>query len=212
VQGEPGLLVNRISSDARFDGYTNSAANEAKMVRDVRVKGDTYFNTGDLLRHIDVGFAFGRKHTQFVDRLGDTFRWRGENCSTNEIAEVLQGFPGIQLANVYGVQIPGTEGRAGMATINLAPPATAASFDWNGLAEHVRRELASFARPVFIRVQPEASTTSTFKLVKRTLQEQAYHLDKTESDAVYIMTPGSDHYALLTPQLYASVIDGVLRF
>jgi citronellyl-CoA synthetase len=211
-RGEPGLLVNEISADAHFEGYTNKAANEAKMVRDVRRKGDVYFNTGDLLREVEVGFAFGQRHTQFVDRLGDTFRWRGENCSTNEIAEVLQRFAGIELANVYGVQVPGTEGRAGMAALNLASGHTAATFDWQGLSAHVRSELASYARPVFLRVQPEATTTSTFKLVKSALKEQAYHPGQTGDDPVYVLLPGEDTYRPMSADDHAAIVGGNTRF
>ena len=212
ARGEPGLLVNEISADAHFEGYTNRAANEAKMVRDVRSRGDVFFNTGDLLREVDVGFAFGQRHTQFVDRLGDTFRWRGENCSTNEIAEVLQRFAGIELANVYGVQVPGTEGRAGMAALNLASGHTAETFDWPGLSAHVRSELASYARPVFLRVQPEATTTSTFKLVKSALKEQAYHPEQTDADPVYVLLPGEDAYRPMTADDYAAIVGGNTRF
>lgn len=212
ARGEPGLLVNEISADAHFEGYTNKAANESKMVRDVRRKGDQFFNTGDLLREVPVGFAFGQRHTQFVDRLGDTFRWRGENCSTNEIAEVLQRFPAIELANVYGVQIPGTEGRAGMAALNLVDGRTAADVDWAALSAHVRGELASYARPVFLRVQAVAETTTTFKLVKSALKAQAYHPAQTDGDPLYVLLPGEDSYRPMTDADYAAITSGATRF
>ena len=211
-KGEAGLLVNAISADARFEGYTNKSANEAKLVRNVAKLGDLYFNTGDLIRFVDVGYTFGQRHTQFVDRLGDTFRWHGENCSTNEIAEVLQQFPQLAQANVYGVQIPGTEGRAGMAAINLAIGYTATNFDWLGFTAHVRRGLASYAQPVFIRVQDEANTTSTFKLLKGALKEQAYHPDKTGGDPVYVLLPKGERYVPMDAASYAAVMSGETRF
>ena len=211
-KGEAGLLVNAISADARFEGYTNKSANEAKLVRNVAKLGDLYFNTGDLIRFVDVGYTFGQRHTQFVDRLGDTFRWRGENCSTNEIAEVLQQFPQLAQANVYGVQIPGTEGRAGMAAINLAIGYTATNFDWLGFTAHVRRGLASYAQPVFIRVQDEANTTSTFKLLKGALKEQAYHQYKTGGDPVYVLLPKGERYVPMDAASYAAIMNGETRF
>ncbi len=212
AKGEIGLLVNAISADARFEGYTNKSANEAKLVRNVARNGDLYFNTGDLIRIVNVGFAFGQRHMQFVDRLGDTFRWRGENCSTNEIAEVLQQQHQLAQANVYGVQIPGTEGRAGMAAINLASGHTASSFDWPGFTAHVRRDLASYAQPVFIRVQDAANTTSTFKLLKGALKEQAYHPDKTAGDPVYVLLPKGECYVPMDAAIYAAIMNGETRF
>ena len=212
AKGEAGLLVNAISADARFEGYTNKSANEAKLVRNVARNGDLYFNTGDLIRIVDVGFAFGQRHTQFVDRLGDTFRWRGENCSTNEIAEVLQQYPQLTQANVYGVQIPGTEGRAGMAAVNLADGYTAGSFDWRAFTAHIRRNLASYAQPVFIRVQDEANTTSTFKLLKGALKEQAYHPDKTARDPLYVLLPKGECYVPMDADIYEAIMNGETRF
>ncbi len=212
AKGEAGLLVNAISADARFEGYTNKSANEAKLVHNVARNGDLYFNTGDLIRVVNVGFAFGQRHMQFVDRLGDTFRWRGENCSTNEIAEVLQQHYQVVQANVYGVQIPGTEGRAGMAALNLASGYTASSFDWQGFTAHVRRDLASYAQPVFIRVQDEADTTSTFKLLKGALKEQAYHPHKTGGDPVYVLLPKGECYVPMDAAIYAAIMNGETRF
>ena len=146
--GEPGLLLIEIAGDARFDGYTDKAASEKKIVHDVMSKGDRWFNTGDLVKQIDVGFAFGQKHYQFVDRTGDTFRWKGENCSTNEVGEIINALPQVQTTNVYGVQIPGTDGRAGMAAITFDPASvsTADDVDWAALSGHVTDKLASYAR------------------------------------------------------------------
>ena len=112
--GEPGLLLAHINPEAVFEGYTDHQATESKIVRDVFAAGDAWFNTGDLLRRVDVGFALGIPHYQFVDRTGDTYRWKSQNVSTNEVGEILSSFPGIDMCNVYGVEVPGAEGRAGM--------------------------------------------------------------------------------------------------
>ena len=117
--GEPGLLLGEISHKTKFDGYTDPAATQKKIVCNVLKEEDQWFNTGDLIRQIDVGFAMGLKHFQFVDRTGDTFRWRAENVSTNEVGEVLNSHPQINMANVYGVEIPAVEGRAGMVAFAL---------------------------------------------------------------------------------------------
>ena len=106
-KGEPGLLISEISAKWPFDGYTDPAKSEAAILRNVFKQGDAWFNTGDLMRDI------GCKHAQFVDRLGDTFRWKGENVSTTEVENVLGAFPGVEDAVVYGVEIPGTNGRCG---------------------------------------------------------------------------------------------------
>ncbi len=113
--GETGLLLGPITKSTEFVGYTDREATEKKILRGVFKPDDAYFNTGDLIRMIDAGFACGFKHYQFVDRVGDTFRWKGENCSTNEVGEIINGHDDVEVCNVYGVEVPGTDGRAGMA-------------------------------------------------------------------------------------------------
>lgn len=192
-RGAPGLLLNEINDKARFEGYTDPKATESKIVRDVLVDGDAYFNTGDLVRAIDVGFAFWRQHYQFVDRLGDTFRWRGENCSTNEVGEVINGFGQVLTTNVYGVAVPGAEGKAGMAAIEFDPSQVQSpeQIDWAGLTAHIDAHLANYARPVFIRVLSELDTTSTFKLRKSELREAGWDPDKANGDPIFVRKPGS---------------------
>ena len=109
--GEPGLLLGKITANTVFEGYTSKEATEKKILRDVFKRGDAWFNTGDLMKTIDVGFAMGIPHYQFVDRVGDTFRWKSENVSTNEVGEIVNGFDGIKFCNVYGVEVPGADGR-----------------------------------------------------------------------------------------------------
>ena len=205
ADGEPGLCVGHINPNAPFDGYTNPEATEKKILRDVFEKGDAWFNTGDLLKTVKVGFTLGYPHYQFVDRVGDTFRWRSENVSTNEVAEVLNGFDQIELSNVYGVEVPNAEGRAGMATVTLADSQEA--LDLDRLSEYVSTQLAHFSRPVFIRVQRELAVTGTMKLVKTELREEAYDLEKI-SDPVYVMKPRTEHYVPLDLEFLSQIKEG----
>ena len=204
--GQPGLLLTEISDKARFDGYTDPAASEKKLVRGVQKNDDVYFNTGDLIRQIDVGFAFRFVHYQFVDRTGDTFRWKGENCSTNEVAEVLNGAPQIATANVYGVQLPGCDGRAGMATITLHSSARdGGSADWTGLSAYLGERLPPYARPVFLRVVEQQPSTETFKLQKTKLREEAYHPARVGGDPILVQLPGSSTYEPLSDAVYRAI-------
>ena len=146
---DPGLLIVEIGPNAVFNGYTDKEASEKKILRDVFKVGDAWFNTGDLIKTVDVGFAFGKEHYQFVDRVGDTFRWRSENVSTNEVGEILNGYKDVNMANVYGVKVPGCEGRAGMAAFSLEE---FEGFNWLEFSEYVENNLPKYARPIFIRI------------------------------------------------------------
>ncbi len=203
--GEPGLLLAKISSKTQFDGYTDRAATDKKIVRNVIEQGDQWFNTGDLIRQVDVGFALGLKHYQFVDRTGDTFRWRAENVSTNEVAEVLNQHPQINMANVFGVQVPGAEGRAGMVAFALEQ---SDAFDMEAFVRIVDSELPAYARPVFLRVQQSMATTGTFKLLKGELREQAYHPAKVGNDVIFVRKPRGDTYERLDAEFYQRLLDG----
>ena len=200
--GEPGLLLGKIDERFKFDGYINKKASDEKVLTDVVEPGDRWFNTGDLVRQIDVGFAMGLPHFQFVDRVGDTFRWRSENVSTNEVGEILNACDQIEISNVYGVEVPGAEGRAGMAAITLLQ---GVEFDAKAFTEYTERELPSFARPVFVRIEQEQNTTGTFKLVKGSLKKEAYHLDQTDQP-VYVRKPKSSQYELLDPEFYQQIL------
>ena len=204
TKGEAGLLLGEIDSDFKFDGYTSEDATESKILRDVVKPGDAWFNTGDLIRQQDVGFALGKAHYQFVDRVGDTFRWRSENVSTNEVAEILNGYAQIEMANVYGVDVPATEGKAGMVALILRQ---GQALDIGEFSDFVAANLPHYAQPVFVRVQPEAETTGTFKLLKGELRKQAFHLDQVE-DEVYVLPPRATRYQTLDDQLYQSIMDG----
>jgi len=201
-KGEPGLLITEISAKWPFDGYTDPAKSEAVILRNVFKKGDAWFNTGDLMR--DIGF----KHTQFVDRLGDTFRWKGENVSTTEVENALGAFPGIEDAVVYGVEIPGTNGRCGMAALRLAP---GLQLDCAALAVHLDRELPAYAAPLFVRLLREVETTGTFKYKKNDLKVAAYN-PLLVTDPLYVRLPGSDRFEVLDGQVYEAIQKGLHRF
>ena len=207
--GESGLLLGEISEKAKFDGYTDSTATETKIVRDVLGDGDRWFNTGDLVSQIDVGFAMGLKHFQFVDRTGDTFRWRAENVSTNEVAEVLNQHPQIDMANVYGVEVPGAEGRAGMVALSLE---SGRDFNLDAFTRLTEDQLPAYARPVFVRIQRAMATTGTFKLLKGKLREQAYHPEKVGDDEIYVRMPRSVSYERLNPDLYQKLVTAAAGF
>ena len=209
AQGEPGLLLGHINPTAAFEGYTDAEATEKKVLRDVFESGDAWFNTGDLIREIDVGFSLGYPHYQFVDRTGDTFRWKSENVSTNEVSDIVSAFPGIEFCNVYGVEVPGADGRAGMAAISLTDGGT--DLDLAAFAEHVQRELPPFARPVFLRLQGDMALTGTFKMVKGDLKREAYAIDAID-DPVFVMKPGGAGYEPLDAEYLATIRSGTAGF
>lgn len=199
---EPGEALGRISSELRerFEGYNDEQATKKKILRDVFEMGDMWFRTGDLMRKDKDGYIY------FVDRIGDTFRWKGENVATNEVGEALSKVDGIATANVYGVAVPGTDGRAGMAAIT-----TDGDVDFAALHKTLADLLPSYAVPLFIRVQKEAETTGTFKYRKVELVEEGF--DPAEvNDPVWFANPDTSAYTPLTHEEYQTVISGGYRF
>ena len=209
--GEPGLLLIEITEKSEFEGYTNKDASSQKVTKNVFIEGDSYFNTGDLMKVVDVGFAFGQRHYQFVDRVGDTFRWKSENVSTNEVGEIINQHEDIIFTNVYGVEIPGTDGRAGMAAIVLKEQINAQNINLESLSEHIRENLPSYARPIFIRLLAELPTTTTHKLQKNDLRDQAFHFDKV-SDHMFVMRPGETTYSKLDSDFYDKIVQREIYF
>ena len=199
---EAGEAIGEITDTQQFDGYNDKSQTEKKILRDVFEPGDMWFRTGDLMKKDEHAYIY------FVDRIGDTFRWKAENVSTNEVGEVLTMFDGVKLANVYGVAMPDTDGRAGMAAVTLDP---GAELDGKGLAAHVDKELPVFARPLFIRIQPEAETTGTFKYRKVELVKEGYDLSQVD-ETIYVRLPGSDSYVVLTPDILAQIEKGEIKF
>ena len=200
--GQPGLLISEISKKFPFDGYTDPAKSEAVILRNVFKQGDAWFNSGDLMRDI------GCKHAQFVDRLGDTFRWKGENVSTTEVESVLGAFAGVEDAVVYGVAINGTDGRCGMAALRLS---ATAQLDLPALAEYLDNQLPAYAAPLFIRLLAELETTGTFKYKKNELKQVAYDPAQT-SDPLLVRLPGSSSFQAVDGALWARISGGEFRF
>ncbi len=201
--GEVGEAIARIEtgngSSAAFDGYVSSADSGKKILRDVFAPGDAWMRSGDLMRKDSRGFYF------FADRIGDSFRWRGENVSTFEVAQTLAGCPGVRDVNVYGVAVPGHEGRAGMAAL-----VTTEDFDLAALRRHVDSALPPYARPLFLRLSKELEITGTFKHRAQALAAQGFDPREVE-DPLFFAQPGSNEYIPLDPALRARILAGEFR-
>ena len=202
-RGESGLLLGKISRRSPFFGYTDKEATEKKILRNAFREGDAWYDTGDLLRYIGFG------HAQFVDRLGDTFRWKGENVSTSEVEAVVNSFDQVSQSSVYGVTIPGTDGRAGMASVIAANGVK--DFDFEGLLDVLRKGLPSYAVPLFIRLSTEFETTPTFKIKKSERKKQGCDPSKV-TDPLYVLLPGGSSYVPLSQALYQEIAAGRHRF
>ena len=198
--GEIGECLGEIGEQARmaFTGYADKAASSSKILRDVFTKGDAWFRTGDLMRQDSDGYFY------FVDRIGDTYRWKGENVSTTEVAERLDEAKGVLEANVYGVECPETDGRAGMATLVVDD-----SFDFAAFQAHVDETLPPFARPVFLRIESNIETTGTFKHRKLDLVREGFDLARVEAP-LYVRLPGQG-YTRLKPELHQQIVEGEIR-
>lgn len=196
-RGETGLLLSKVNATSPFFGYAGSKhLTEKKLMRNVFVKGDAYFNTGDLMAEDQDGFI------SFKDRVGDTYRWKGENVATTEVTEILGLVDFIQEANVYGVEIPGNEGRAGMAAIIVRPDCV---FDGEKLFHHAVKDLPPYARPLFIRVQESMEMTGTFKQQKFRLVEAGFK-PSTISDHLFVLDYPKKSYIPLTETIYQSIL------
>lgn len=202
--GEAGEAIGKISNDpttptGRFDGYARKEETEKKILRDVFEKGDQWFRTGDLLKQDKLGYFY------FVDRIGDTFRWKGENVSTAEVSEAISVFPGVKEANVYGVQVPGTDGRAGMASVVVN-----STLDLVKFRQHIDKELPEYARPLFIRLSPEMEVTGTFKHRKVELVREGFDV-KQVGDPIYFNSPAEKKFVPLDETLYNKICSGEFR-
>ncbi|XP_057592002.1 long-chain fatty acid transport protein 6 isoform X2 [Hippopotamus amphibius kiboko] len=201
-KGEPGLLISRVNAKNPFFGYAgNKKHTEKKMLCDVFKKGDVYFNTGDLMVQDQENFLY------FWDRIGDTFRWKGENVATTEVADVIGMLDFIQEANVYGVAVPDYEGKTGMAAITLKPDK---SLDLEKVYEQVVTFLPAYACPRFLRIQEKMETTGTFKLQKFQLVEEGFSPLKI-SDPLYFMDNLKKSYIPLTKEIYDQIILGEIK-
>jgi fatty-acyl-CoA synthase len=198
--GQVGECIGKIGGDARSDytGYLDRAASEKKILHDVFGKGDAWFATGDLMKGDADGYLY------FIDRIGDTFRWKGENVSTNEVAERLQAAPGVDVATVYGVEMPGADGRAGMAALVVD-----GAFDIKAFGEHVARELPPYAQPVFVRILPAMDTTGTFKIRKVDLLADGYDPAKIRGP-LYFHNPKRG-YVRVTKSVFEKLMAGAVK-
>ncbi|HLH91060.1 MAG TPA: long-chain-acyl-CoA synthetase [Xanthobacteraceae bacterium] len=202
--GETGEAIGRIVNDplvpsGRFEGYADRDDSERKILRDVFAPGDAWFRTGDLMRQDARGYFY------FVDRVGDTFRWKGENVSTPEVAAALTAFAGIRDANVYGVEVAGYEGRAGMATI-----VADGRLDLAALRAHLHARLPPYARPLFLRLGGELELTMTFKPKKLDLVAQGFDPARTD-DPLYFDDPRAGVYLPIDAALFAEIIAGRIK-
>jgi fatty-acyl-CoA synthase len=193
------ILDHSSGRGSNFEGYTDKDASNRKILRNVFMNGDAWFRTGDLMRKDERGYFY------FVDRLGDTFRWKGENVSTMEVAETISACPGVIEAVVYGVIVPGTEGRAGMAAVT-----TSRDFDLITFRQHLAVRLPEYARPLFLRIREEIETTPTFKPKKQELVREGYDPAVT-ADAIYFNDRVSQSLVKVDAILYERLQTGNVR-
>jgi fatty-acyl-CoA synthase len=193
------ILDDGSSSGSRFEGYTDKDASDKKVIRNAFVNGDAWFRTGDLMRKDEAGYFY------FVDRVGDTFRWKGENVSTTEVADTISACIGVIEAVVYGVTVPGAEGRAGMAAVVVSQ-----DFDLIAFWQHLAERLPEYARPLFLRIRGEIETTATFKPKKHDLSRESYDPVMT-ADAVYFNDRLSRSFVKVDAMLYERLQTGSVR-
>lgn len=203
ARGEVGEAIGRIGvadeGGGRFEGYTDAGETEKKVLRDVFAHGDAWFRTGDLMQLDDKGFF------HFVDRIGDTFRWKGENVATSEVNDAVRDFAGVVDAVTYGVGIPGSDGRAGMSAIVVNE-----GFDIAGLAAHLAARLPDYARPLFVRISGELDATETFKQKKSQLAREGFDPNEI-ADPLFMAEPKSGAYVAFDWEAYGKILDGSIR-
>ncbi|WP_456632406.1 long-chain-acyl-CoA synthetase [Bradyrhizobium sp. URHC0002] len=202
--GEIGEAVGRIGPADRggglFEGYTDPAETENKILRDVFAEGDGWFRTGDLMLRDEQGYF------HFVDRVGDTFRWKGENVATGEVNDAIRGCPGVLDASTYGAAVPGAEGRAGMAALVVDQ-----GFDFRIFAAHLARRLPVYALPVFVRFCRALDATETFKQNKQRLIREGFD-PSVVGDPLFFRDPVTGDYCPINRAVYARMVEGGFRF
>lgn len=201
--GEAGLLLGRLTEEVHLPGYVNRSRNQERIIENVFETGDQWFNTGDLIR--DIGYF----HGQFVDRLGDTFRWKGENVSTAELEAIINKLPNVAHSAVYGVALPHIDGRAGMVTITSQ--VDPAHFDFSQFVQALKDQLPSYAVPLFLRFIPEFEKTATHKIKKALLKKEGIRASG-DQNSVYVLLPGEAAYTKLTADVFAAIEKGEILF
>jgi len=202
-KGEAGLLIGHITEKAPFHGYTDPSKTESSILTNVFEPGDRWFNTGDIMRQM------GFRHAQFVDRTGDTFRWKGENISTTEVEMLIEEVEAVSEAVVYGVEIPNTNGRAGMASIRLN--GSVDEFDFSQFLHQMKTNMSDYSIPVFLSINEGVELTGTFKHVKGPLKEKGFDVQKN-TDPLYVWLPKTDGYVPLTHQMQKDIEQGLYRY
>jgi fatty-acyl-CoA synthase len=201
---ETGEALGKILNDPgqpgnRFEGYTSEQDSEKKILRNVFEAGDAWFRTGDLLRQDEKGYFY------FVDRIGDTYRWKGENVSTEQVAAAIAAYPGIRHANVYGVAVPGCEGRAGMAAL-----VTSEDLDLAAFRTYLVERLPAYAQPTFLRIGSQLEVTGTFKYTKTAFVRDGYNPAGT-ADLIYCNHPERRAFVHLDQELFCLIQSGKVR-
>jgi fatty-acyl-CoA synthase len=199
ARGEVVEAIGKIATASRFEGYTDKDETQKKILRDVFAPGDAWVRTGDLMRQDEQGFFY------FMDRIGDTFRWKGENVATGEVAAAMLDCPGIRDVSVYGVAVPGAEGRAGMAAI-----VADAGFDPLTVRAHLKNRLPVYARPLFLRMVDSLAVTETFKQKKQDLARQGFD-PAAIADPLYWLNPATGAYEVLDRAAYDLITSGKTR-
>lgn len=200
---EPGVFVGKIVHKKVFNefvGYADDDATSKKILKNVFKQGDRYFNSGDVLVQDELGYFY------FKDRTGDTFRWKGENVATSEVEAVISNIVNLNDAVVYGVEIPNTDGRAGMAAI----VDESNTLDLNKFGKEVVKSLPAYALPLFLRIMKEVPLTGTFKLKKVDLQKDGFNVNKIQ-DKLYVYDFKAKQYMLLTKDIYEDILSGKVR-
>ena len=204
--GEPGLLINKIQNNnlfSRFDGFVNNPAEtNKKILRNVFKDGDSYYNTGDMMVMDDEGYLY------FSDRAGDTFRWKGENVSTTETENMISSVLDLAIVIVFGVDIPNTDDRAGMAVIQKSKE----EVDMSQMANDFSSLLPSYTVPLFLRFVESVDLTGTFKFQKTRYRKEGYNPGATGGDPMYVKDKGSMSYVPLDEEKYQEIMNGIIKF
>jgi fatty-acyl-CoA synthase len=198
TRGDTGEAIGKIAGGAaRFEGYTDAAATEKKILRDVFAPGDAWVRSGDLMRQDAQGFFY------FIDRIGDTFRWKGENVATTEVAAIAAAAPGVKAASIYGVSVPGQDGKCGMAALEVED-----GFNLDYFRSYCGLRLPAYARPLFLRIVPSLAITETFKQKKALLAQDGFD-PSAIADPLYVEC--GTGYVPLDAALYTRISSGLMR-
>ena len=188
-------MIKNNDPTRKFDGYTNKEATEKKIIRNVFKKGDQWFRTGDLLKKDKKGFVY------FVDRIGDTFRWKGENVATTEVCSIISNYKDIEEAIVYGIKLEKYDGNPGMVYIKINK-----DIDFNKLYLYLKKDLPQYSIPCFIKIIKDIDMTGTFKYKKFNLKN-----DGINGEDIYIINKKENNYIKLDDNIRNDINNGKLQ-